>query len=221
MPLPSSGELSMMQMNVELGASPTSPLSLGHPDLRIMTNNPSIFPQGSTISFADLRGKSYFTYEVYQQSVINSGWAGTRRWVHSHGFKIVVNNPPGLIVQSLVAFDEAGAILFNSPFKYTQRTDDWNILVKPSIVTQVDQIDQSCIQNPQNWVIVAPYVKSGNWRSVTIHKFAVVMSNGILYELRNHRNFSFGYPYLPDKAFSQDDFFRQDSYTGVLVPPNA
>lgn len=70
MPLPSSGPLSLSQVNVELGKASTTPVSLNDADVRTLAGKPS-----GAISFADLRGKSA---EVFTQYTMTAGYIGQR-----------------------------------------------------------------------------------------------------------------------------------------------
>lgn len=66
MPLPSSGPLSLSQVNVELGKASTAPVSLNDADVRTLAGKPS-----GAISFADLLGKSA---EVFEQFTLTAGY---------------------------------------------------------------------------------------------------------------------------------------------------
>lgn len=70
MPLPSSGPLSLSQVNVELGKASTTPVSLNDADVRTLAGKPS-----GAISFADLLGKSA---GVFTQYTMTAGYIGQR-----------------------------------------------------------------------------------------------------------------------------------------------
>lgn len=70
MPLPSSGPLSLSQVNVELKRAATATISLGETVVRDLAKKPS-----GAISFADLHGKSA---EVFTQYTMTAGYIGQR-----------------------------------------------------------------------------------------------------------------------------------------------
>lgn len=72
MTLPSTGTISFEDINVELGRSPTAPISLNDPEVREMAGKPT-----GIISLADLRGKSaYITMNVGKKDVYGNIIAG-------------------------------------------------------------------------------------------------------------------------------------------------
>lgn len=69
MALPSSGPISLQDINVELGRSPTAKLDFNDPDVRTLAGKPT-----GQISLSDLRGKSFSkaTYEGSREVYIGS-----------------------------------------------------------------------------------------------------------------------------------------------------
>lgn len=72
MALPSTGTLSMSQVNVELGRSSNATISLGEADVRALAGVPS-----GAISFQDLRGKSALSVSADDVDAIAAGFANS------------------------------------------------------------------------------------------------------------------------------------------------
>lgn len=218
MTLPASGPISLQDVNIELRVSPTSPLSMNHPDLRKIAGKAFETPN-SRISMADLLGRSHFTYEIYNQPMFTQRFGD---WRYCMGFKIVTTAPEGTILNRVAAYNDQGEIIFDHYLR-VGGSNNWMVTTNPQIgfPNFGEGYDSKCIQNPTNVIYVGVRLTTVyNNHRYSMHRLVVWDTNGGSYELYNHRNLVVTGTFNVQGVNNIDAFWNNVNNNVTLVPPN-
>lgn len=230
--LQKSGAIAMSDVAVELGLAPTANLSID--DGRVRGLAKKITPS-TMISLSDLYGKTRLSYNVYQQVCPYYAWTnfslGDPHFIYTKSFKIVITEPAGVVIKSVIGYDANNQVIFNMGYGYSSTHRAFNVLTKHigaggGVYLQL--IDASSVGTPTNYAIVSrTYIASQTLGEVfTIHRIEVIDINDNVYPLDNHRNLSItggvkkilsSNSYMFDKFWSSADI---KAYHDVLIQPN-
>lgn len=219
MTLPATGAISARDFNIELQQNENSPINMNNEKLRVMAGKTA---QNSQISFSDLRGKSYFTYALYSQDLINHGkdWTWpSDQWYYSKGYKIVATAPSDIKLTRIKGYNDFGTLILDMPLQWGLSDNEYQLLTKPNRSLRGMDVDPDSIKNPGNTLYLSLFrIGYGNVEQKTIFRLVVVSDAGYEYELNRHRNFTLSVPYIDQLRMTQQEFF--DRHPPTLVAQN-
>lgn len=220
MTLPASGPISMQDVNIELRANPTSPLDLNHPAVRKVAGK-AFETLNTQISMADLLGRSYFTYEVYNQPMFVQRFRTNDEWRYCMGFKIVATAPVDAVLNRVTAYNEQDGVIFDRYLSVSGK-GDWMITTNPQVgVGATEGYDQACVTNPTNTIYVGVRLSDINSdHRYNIHRMVVWDTNGGSYELYGHRNLVVSGTFKERGVGDFGGFWSRVNGRVTLVPPN-
>ena len=197
MALPTTGQISISDICVELGLAPTTNISLNDSRFRKLAKKET---DGSTISMSDFHGKSNFEYSIYTGSWASSkssNWQQDNPTTYSRYLRVVVTTEnSGIQLKEAFAYDQNGAVIAHFPMTTTPTASPYQNYFAHARVGGITPYSGSGGGQPTYSTVGtnAPY-EAGIlllirqvFTNITLHRIEVVDVNGNVYDLVNHRN---------------------------------
>lgn len=197
MALPTTGQISISDICVELGLAPTTNINLNDVRYRKLARKET---DVSTISMSDFYGKSNFQYSIYTGSWASSrsnNWQNDFPTTYSRYIRVVVTTENSSIqLKEAFAYDVNGAIIAHFPMTTTPTDSPYQYYfahartggISPYSGNGGGQATYSTVGTNTPYeagiLLLIRHVVSG----VTFHRIEVVDVNSNVYDLVNHRN---------------------------------
>ena len=199
MALPTTGQISISDICVELGLAPTTNISLNDSRFRKLAKKET---DGSTISMSDFHGKSNFAYKAYNQNLFaNFAPPGqyhphgpTTWWVK--GFRIE-SLDQSIVLRRMVGYNSSGAVVFDKTASGKAEYGD-NLTAYNNNAGWFVENTEYYKGSGFDTITNLPYSLScgcynsrdTNGGTASIYRVVVYDSNGVEYPIDGHRNFS-------------------------------
>lgn len=216
MALPTTGQISISDICVELGLAPTTNISLNDIRFRKLAKKET---DGSTISMSDFHGKSNFDYEIGitkgaveflppQSNNLPYPAFGLSTCVY------IKSLTPGVYLQGVTGYNANGSVLFDDT-RNAAKSGSWSVGAPAEPVYPGSSDGLSPEQKGQ--IFVFHYI-AGRKVNVNIYRLVVRDTNGNEYELSKHRNIAFQSG--PNGLVPASQFGKPDSVTKTPIAPN-
>lgn len=188
MALPTTGQISISDICVELGLAPTTNISLNDSRFRKLAKKET---DGSTISMSDFHGKSNFDYEIGitkgAVEFLPPGSLGQPYPAFGLSTCVYIKSlSPGIYIQGVTGYNADGSVLFDDTRK-AAKSGNWCVgdPAEPVYLGSSDSL------SPEQKKQIYVFHFTGSKVNVNIYRLVVTDTNGNKYELSKHRNIAF------------------------------